>query len=343
MKKQLHFVWMVLAAVFCLTACQASPVGKTVESEDTGFPPLALAGGEASLGEKEDLSALPPKERIARIIASERETLLDELEKEMNADPHYAMPLEEESEAYQAYEKLFMEREEVLAAQEKDPADDDLQKREKELSEAMEKADPDGQLAEKLAKRIAAKTDYGVYAYYNAENSPYKEGFDTENIYPFNDNALEAIASYRWPMSLRWFANAVCVTGHVISTFEVPDEEGPAMTCGVFEISECYAGAFEKGDRLILAPRMLSEALREELWKGDEWMILLGCDEQTVEHEGKEETTWSTMSHAYFRVEDGRVQSISKYYDFQQYNGMTPEELTLALLRIRVKYAAYEA
>lgn len=46
----------------------------------------------------------------------------------------------------------------------------------------------------------------------------------------------------------------------------------------------------------------------------------------------------STRTHAIFRITDGKVSSISRYRDFTQYNGNTPEELALAMLRIREKY-----
>ena len=43
---------------------------------------------------------------------------------------------------------------------------------------------------------------------------------------------------------------------------------------------------------------------------------------------------------AYFATvnEDGTVSSVSRYNDFRQYNGSTPKEVALAMLRIRAKY-----
>ena len=150
-----------------------------------------------------------------------------------------------------------------------------------------------------------------------------------------------------------------CVTGHFVVEgtethslyeFYTSEEVEKEIALGgrdsfedhyfMIEVTECYWGDYEKGDLIAFAPRSLGKELQEDIKQGKEWFFFLGEDGEKyhISYNGKEYQTMSTRTHAIFRITDGKVSSISRYRGFTQYNGNTPEELALAMLRIREKY-----
>ncbi|MBR4867162.1 MAG: hypothetical protein IKU11_10745 [Clostridia bacterium] len=352
-----HMVYRIVTVLFLLLPVFLS--GCHVQTEEFPTEDPALHGESISNSEA-SFSNQSMEEKLAQIIDSEKESLYQDLLYEMANDPLFQDENTPPLEQYEAYRNM-MDEMETLMSQMGEDADRNkkLQKEIQEIQKQVNDLDPKGEIFLYDEKLHAAVGNYGVYAYYNGEESPYREGIDEEKTDFFPD-PMENYVLSNWPQGMIWYSLVPCaVTGRIVEQGECtidlsaglsPEALEKELEAGgaleivqpyyMLEISECFWGGFEKGDRFAFVPRSLSKELRAELEKGEEWMFFLGYDgeDYAVEHEGKHFDSYSTRTHAIFRVTDGRAYSISRYRDFTQYDGSTPEELALSMLRIRERY-----
>lgn len=307
--------------------------------------------------EETETVPLPVKEELAGIIEKEKDGLRKELEEVLDYRGKGMNP----PEKYEEYRALMAEMEEIMIKMVGDTEKDrELIERENELEKRVEEIDPNGACEKYETEVNAGLWELAMKAYYYGENSPYKEGFvtDSDDFYP---DAAEGVIDMMCPQGMYAYARTeTAVTVRYVDEgtslldlsdmyppehFEkFPEERTEEQRFIVFEVTECFYGDYEKGNLLFFVPRMLAEELTEELKNGDEWFMFLGNDGDfyNVEYQGEEHGVHSTSTHCIFRVEEGKVTSVSRYNDFRQYNGETPRNLALAMLRIRAKYCYME-
>ena len=344
---------LLLAAMLLFAGCGAGQPVKEPEAE-----PLTHMT-EASETEPQSV-----KEELAAIIEKEKDGLRKELEEDLLLDSNFQRKNKNPPENYEEYRDLMIEWENTMAKMTGDTEKDrELIEKANAIEKFVEELDPEGdcRLYDEAVHASARSFAMNSY-YYTGETSPYKEGFvtDTDDFYP---DSADGIVGMMCPQGMYVFAlyETAATVRYVDEGVEIKDYSAeyteeelenffggePAISEShymVFEVTECYYGDYEKGDLLVYR-KPSNKDLCEEMKKGGEWFIFMGTDGEkfNVHYKDMEYRMHSSWTHGVFRVnEDGTVSSVSRYNDFRQYNGSTPKELALAMLRIRAKYRYME-
>ena len=308
----------------------------------------------------EQNTALSEKEKLSRIVLDEKAKLHQELKEEILEDPAFVRKNGQPPEHYLDYCTIVNSIESLCSKMSGNMEDDAaIQEEINTLEQRIKDIDPDNAcfLYDECIR--LSETEFGLRAYYMGKNSPYKEGIDESNKDYYPDLA-EAYISSAWPQGMIWYAlSDCCISGCVVAEgteerslydFYTSEEVEKELSLGgkdhfddcyyIIEVTECFWGDYEQGELVAFAPRSLGAELKEDLKKGEEWFFFLGKDGEQyhITYNGKDYPTLSTRTPAIFRITGGKVSSISRYRDFTQYNGETPEELALDMLRIREKY-----
>ena len=354
-----RFLLVIICFVLLFSQCD-NPDNKNVASQENDSHINNMSSAILNSQDPDETENLSIKDKLKSIIMSEKEGLRQELKEEICKDPEFIRKNGPPPEQYADYCTAMERLETLLAKMSGDSVEDAEYLAEVDVIEKhIQEIDPDGLCFRYDESIRMSETEFGLRAYYTGENSPYKDGIDESNA-GFYPDIAEAYISSAWPQGMVWYAlSKACVTGHFVVEgtethslyeFYTSEEVEKEIALGgrdsfedhyfMIEVTECYWGDYEKGDLIAFAPRSLGKELQEDIKQGKEWFFFLGEDGEKyhISYNGKEYQTMSTRTHAIFRITDGKVSSISRYRDFTQYNGNTPEELALAMLRIREKY-----
>ncbi|MBQ4624013.1 MAG: hypothetical protein IJB51_05685 [Clostridia bacterium] len=182
--------------------------------------------------------------------------------------------------------------------------------------------------------REQAERNYPLYNYHHSETSPYQDGtldmdpdmptevFAETFFYPqlgmtacygMEYSPSIACVNYHFPYNM-------CIWGRVISA------EGTLR----LEVIDSYWGEAAPGDVRPL-PQIDYRKAHEHMVEGSEWFLMGAVDGNHV---------FSVNAYTVYRVDDGKVKSLTYYNDFLQYDGWAPEELALQVRRIQAKYCS---
>ena len=171
--------------------------------------------------------------------------------------------------------------------------------------------------------RGIAKDNYPMYNYLYSPTSPFQEGRleNMEEGWCMGD-IYEMTASSLYPSNfVKYGPFKFAVTAKVVMEGDTP----------VMEVTECFWGSYETGDKL--TPLQVTTSNFEgRIKEGSEW-VLFG---RYIRRDNK--MTAQVRANTVYTIEDGYVRSRCNAVEFNQYDGLTPEELALTVLRIQTKY-----
>lgn len=217
-----------------------------------------------------------------------------------------------------------------------------------------------------LWRKELAEEDYGQYAYFYGENSPYKEGTDPTRAQDVSP--LELVSSRLYPSGL--YALAAELDAKVLIEVEIKGEEKTAWldatqyadekTLAKFypdgnynldipwllaEVVTVYHGDLEVGEKIAFNLCGLNPVMGERIVKDGNRYLIVACFSSrpaTIEYEGDFLPAYVSAQCGIYNITTGKIKSYTNINDLNQYEGSTPEEFATALLECAVKYHGYK-
>ena len=171
--------------------------------------------------------------------------------------------------------------------------------------------------------RDIAEENYSLYNYLYSPTSPFQDGYleNMEEGWCFGDRIEMTSSSIYPPNFLKYGPFKFAVTAKVVMEGDVP----------VMEVTECFWGTYGIGD--MLTPLQVTTSNFEGRIEEDSEWVLFG---NHIRQDNK--PTAQVRANTLYSIEDGHVRSRCNKIEFNQYDGLTPEELALTVLRIQTKY-----